>query len=73
MLGEKPSYERIESPLNLGSRVLVLSDTTSGGGRNTGNISLGECRQILKKTERIENLVKTGKMCKMAGSSPIYR
>lgn len=42
-------------------------------GRKSRNVNLEECSQILKGTRRMENLVRTDKMCKMTGSSPAYR
>ena len=50
-----------------GSWVSVLSDSKSGGWEENCNADLGSCSQILEETRRSE------KMCKTAGSSPVYR
>lgn len=43
------------------------------GGKKNGNVSLESRSQILEETRRLENLAfETGKMCKMAGYSPVY-
>lgn len=69
----KPVTRKSKYPI----RIWVVSFEFSAmsnqeGWRKIGNISLKSCSQMLKEIGRIENLVRTDKMCEIAGASPIY-
>lgn len=69
----KPVRRKPKDPV----RIWVVSFEFSAmsnqeGWRKIGNISLKSCSQMLKEIGRIENLVRTDKMCEIAGASPIH-
>lgn len=72
ILEEKGQLQHNLSPSKgLGSQILILTDTKSGGSEERRNISWERWSQVLK--EATNHLVRANKVCKMAGSSPIHR
>lgn len=56
------------------SAVLILNNSKSKNEWKFGKAVLESHSQILEETRRLEDLAfEMGKMCKMAGYSPVYR
>lgn len=69
--GKGQLKDNLEAPIRIWAvRCWVLGMPHQEGGKEIGNINLEGCNLVLKETRRIENLVRTDKICK--GQDPVW-